>query len=65
MSNFWVNLYKFPRFLISVLIGFFLTTFQPVFKLLKKKKDKLVFITITTVMIVLCYRIIQTMTDNL
>nr|YP_009393388.1 hypothetical protein [Symphyocladiella dendroidea]ARW61950.1 hypothetical protein [Symphyocladiella dendroidea] len=65
MSNFWVNLYKFPRFLISVLIGFFLTTFQPIFKLLKNKKDKMLFIVIITTITVLCYRIIQIMTDNI
>nr|YP_010619737.1 hypothetical protein PN023_pgp027 [Tayloriella tenebrosa]WAX03750.1 hypothetical protein [Tayloriella tenebrosa] len=65
MSNFWVNLYKFPRFLISVSVGFFLTTFQPIFKLLKSKRDKLLFSIIITSIIVLCYRIIQIMTDNI
>nr|YP_010851099.1 hypothetical protein Ycf33 [Aphanocladia stichidiosa]WGH14057.1 hypothetical protein Ycf33 [Aphanocladia stichidiosa] len=65
MSNFWVNLYKFPRFLISVLIGFFLTTFQPIFKLLKNKKDKLLIISIITIIIVLFYRIIQIITDSI
>nr|YP_010619932.1 hypothetical protein PNW48_pgp026 [Symphyocladia marchantioides]WAX03945.1 hypothetical protein [Symphyocladia marchantioides] len=65
MSNFWINLYKFPRFLISVLIGFFLTTFQPIFKLLKNKKERIVFMTIIVIITVLCYRIIQIMTDNI
>nr|YP_010618962.1 hypothetical protein PN064_pgp028 [Deltalsia parasitica]WAX02975.1 hypothetical protein [Deltalsia parasitica] len=65
MSNFWVNLYKFPRFLISVLIGFFLTTFQPIFKLLNNKKNKLLFITIIAIIIGLCYIIIQIMADNI
>nr|WGH12870.1 hypothetical protein Ycf33 [Echinothamnion sp.] len=65
MSNFWVNLYKFPRFLISVLMGFFLTTFQPVFKLLKNKKDKLLFITILTIIVILFYKTIQTITGNI
>nr|YP_010851693.1 hypothetical protein Ycf33 [Echinothamnion hystrix]WGH14650.1 hypothetical protein Ycf33 [Echinothamnion hystrix] len=65
MSNFWVNLYKFPRFLISVLIGFFLTTFQPIFKLLKNRKDKLLVITIIVITIVLFYRIIQIITGSI
>nr|YP_010619348.1 hypothetical protein PNY92_pgp027 [Amplisiphonia pacifica]WAX03361.1 hypothetical protein [Amplisiphonia pacifica] len=65
MSNFWVNLYKFPRFLISVLIGFFLTTFQPIFKLLKNKKDRILLTTVIITITVLCYRIIQIMTDNI
>nr|YP_010850505.1 hypothetical protein Ycf33 [Lophurella caespitosa]WGH13265.1 hypothetical protein Ycf33 [Lophurella caespitosa] len=65
MSNFWVNLYKFPRFLISVIIGFFLTTFQPVFKLLKTKKSKLLVITTITITIVLFYRIIRIITDSI
>nr|YP_010851494.1 hypothetical protein Ycf33 [Echinothamnion hookeri]WGH14453.1 hypothetical protein Ycf33 [Echinothamnion hookeri] len=65
MSNFWVNLYKFPRFLINVLIGFFLTTFQPIFKLLKNKKDKLLVTTTITITIVLFYRIMQLITDSI
>nr|YP_010850901.1 hypothetical protein Ycf33 [Lophurella mutabilis]WGH13662.1 hypothetical protein Ycf33 [Lophurella mutabilis] len=65
MSNFWVNLYKFPRFLINVLIGFFLTTFQPIFKLLKNRKDRLLGITTIAVTIVLFYRIIQIITDSI
>nr|WGH13860.1 hypothetical protein Ycf33 [Lophurella pseudocorticata] len=65
MSNFWVNLYKFPRFLINVLIGFFLTTFQPIFKLLKSRKDKLLVIATIMIMIVLFYRIIQIITGSI
>nr|YP_009399585.1 hypothetical protein [Dictyomenia sonderi]ARW69191.1 hypothetical protein [Dictyomenia sonderi] len=64
MSNFWVNLYKFPRFLTNVFIGFFLTTFQPIFKLLKNRKDRFLFTIIITIIIALLYRIIQIMTDN-
>ena len=37
MDNFKNNIYKFPRFLISVFLGFFLTTLRPIFKSLKKK----------------------------
>nr|YP_009395866.1 hypothetical protein [Herposiphonia versicolor]ARW64846.1 hypothetical protein [Herposiphonia versicolor] len=62
MSNFWVNLYKFPRFLTSVFIGFFLTTFQPIFKLLKNKNNIVLFTIITISLISLFYKIIKIMT---
>lgn len=61
MSDFWVNLYKFPRFLIGVFVGFFLTTFQPIFKLLKTKKRIVIFNIITTLTIGICYKIIAKM----
>nr|UAD85671.1 hypothetical protein [Gracilaria edulis] len=41
MKKFWDNINKFPKFLLSVIIGFFLTTFQEIFESLKKKiEDK-------------------------
>lgn len=58
MSNFWVNLYKFPRFLIGVFIGFFLTTFQPIFKLLKNKKIRITFTIIIATTLVILYKIV-------
>nr|YP_009732258.1 hypothetical protein [Gracilaria spinulosa]QHS70817.1 hypothetical protein [Gracilaria spinulosa] len=55
MTKFWNNINKFPRFIFSVIIGFFLTTFRTIFELLKKKNKRLtisiiiiVFISITT-----------------
>ena len=62
MSDFWVNLYKFPRFLIGVFIGFFLTTFQPIFKLLKNKNRILVFGILIGIIIAIFYKIIVKMT---
>nr|YP_009394625.1 hypothetical protein [Vertebrata thuyoides]ARW63187.1 hypothetical protein [Vertebrata thuyoides] len=62
MSNFWVNLYKFPRFLIGVFLGFFLTTFQPVFKLLKNRKRIIIFTVIILSIIGTVYKIINKMT---
>nr|ARW60683.1 hypothetical protein [Polysiphonia sp.] len=62
MSNFWVNLYKFPRFLTNVLLGFFLTTFKPIFKLLKNKNNIVLFTIILASITMLCYRIILKMT---
>nr|YP_009244385.1 hypothetical protein Gvag_193 [Gelidium vagum]AMK96627.1 hypothetical protein Gvag_193 [Gelidium vagum] len=46
MQTFWNNILKFPRFLLGVFIGFFLTTFQPIFKSLDNKK-KLALMTIS------------------
>ena len=62
MSGFWQNLYKFPRFLISVLVGFFLTTFGTLFKQLKTAKSKISIITIITIIIGIMYTIIKKMT---
>nr|YP_009394414.1 hypothetical protein [Leptosiphonia brodiei]ARW62976.1 hypothetical protein [Leptosiphonia brodiei] len=61
MSDFWVNLYKFPRFLIGAFLGFFLTTFQPIFKLLKNKKRVIVFNIILVIIIGVCYKILAKM----
>nr|YP_009397720.1 hypothetical protein [Dipterosiphonia australica]ARW66906.1 hypothetical protein [Dipterosiphonia australica] len=62
MSDFWVNLYKFPRFLINVLIGFFLTTFKPIFKLLENKNNRFIFTIILMIIMMLSYKIIYLMT---
>nr|YP_010171039.1 hypothetical protein K8K75_pgp027 [Chondria tumulosa]QSD57180.1 hypothetical protein [Chondria tumulosa] len=61
MLNFWENLYKFPRFLISVFIGFFLTTLKPIFKQLKGKKNKVLILIILTIIIGLLYTTIRKM----
>ena len=61
MSDFWVNLYKFPRFLIGVFIGFFLTTLQPIFKLLKNKNRVLIFTISVGIIIAIFYKIIVKM----
>lgn len=51
MNNLLDNIYKFPRFLISIILGFFLTTFQPIFKLLKNKKiNKFIIIVIVIIL---------------
>nr|QCI08164.1 hypothetical protein [Polyneura bonnemaisonii] len=64
MYNFGDNLDKFPRFLITVLIGFFLTTFQPIFKLLTNGKRKVIFLILTIIIIKILYIIIKNMTEN-
>nr|QCI04882.1 hypothetical protein [Bornetia secundiflora] len=61
MYNFWDNIYKFPRFLIATILGFFLTTLKPIFKLLKNKKTSIIIITILTTIIITLYLIIKLM----
>jgi Protein of unknown function (DUF751) len=39
----WENFSRFPKFFISILTGFFLTTFYFIFKLLKNKRTQLLF----------------------
>nr|YP_010198072.1 hypothetical protein LK227_pgp030 [Gracilaria multipartita]UAD86488.1 hypothetical protein [Gracilaria multipartita] len=51
MTKFWNNINKFPRFLFSVIIGFFLTTFYTIFELLKEK-DKRLSISITIIVFI-------------
>nr|YP_009314806.1 Hypothetical protein ycf33 [Neoizziella asiatica]SCW23261.1 Hypothetical protein ycf33 [Neoizziella asiatica] len=38
MNIFWENIWKFPKFIISVFIGFFLTAAYPFFQLSKNRK---------------------------
>ena len=61
MYNFWENIYKFPRFLIAVFLGFFLTTFRPTFQLLKNKKITIIITTITITSIYGLYILINKM----
>lgn len=62
MTDFWTNLYKFPRFLISVLIGFFLTTLKPIFKLLEKKEYISLLTILSIFIIAVFYKILKQMT---
>nr|YP_010951827.1 Ycf33 [Laurencia elata]WMP12766.1 Ycf33 [Laurencia elata] len=62
MSSFWENLDKFPRFLISVLVGFFLTTFKTFFKQLRSTKSTISLMVILTIIIITTYTIIKKMT---
>nr|YP_010198686.1 hypothetical protein LK037_pgp003 [Gracilaria pacifica]UAD87102.1 hypothetical protein [Gracilaria pacifica] len=59
MTKFWNNIKKFPRFLFSVIVGFFLTTFYTIFELLKERKKRLkisIIIMIFTSIIVIILR---------
>ena len=61
MSSFWNNVNKFPKFLITVIIGFFLTTVYPIFKLLKNKKKRIFLIIIFCVFLFTIYTILRLM----
>ena len=61
MNNLLDNIYKFPRFLISIILGFFLTTFQPVFKLLKNKKINKLILLIFLIILTSIYTILRLM----
>nr|QJH88358.1 Ycf33 [Pterocladia lucida] len=56
MQTFWSNVNRFPRFLIGVIIGFFLTTFYPIFKSLKNKKQLIFINTLFLITLYLVYR---------
>jgi len=60
MNNFKNNIDKFPRFLISVFLGFFLTTLKPIFKSFKKKY-LIVNILIACIIIYTIYIILKNM----
>jgi ABC-type uncharacterized transport system permease subunit len=57
----WDYTNKFIRFFISVVIGFFLTTIYPIFKLLNNKKTKLIIILLLILGISFFYTIIKLM----
>nr|YP_010195820.1 hypothetical protein LK100_pgp030 [Crassiphycus birdiae]UAD83217.1 hypothetical protein [Crassiphycus birdiae] len=42
MTKFWDNIKKFPGFILSVIAGFFLTTFHTIFELLKEENKRLI-----------------------
>lgn len=44
MNNFWENILRYPRFLISSLTGLILVLLSPLKILLKNKKSKLILI---------------------
>nr|YP_009314190.1 Hypothetical protein ycf33 [Izziella formosana]SCW22444.1 Hypothetical protein ycf33 [Izziella formosana] len=52
MHIFWENIWKFPKFLISVFLGFFLTAAYPFFQLSKKRKTLYILLCILTLLLV-------------
>lgn len=63
MQTFWNNILKFPRFLLGVFIGFFLTTFQPVFKSLNNRKQVVLIIVLNLTLLYFIYIVLRLMLD--
>ena len=61
MYIFWENISKFPRFLISVLIGFFLTIVSPFFELFKNSTNKNKAIIIVVIITISLLRVLKLM----
>nr|YP_007878191.1 conserved hypothetical plastid protein [Calliarthron tuberculosum]AGA63802.1 conserved hypothetical plastid protein [Calliarthron tuberculosum] len=61
MYIFWNNISKFPRFFISVLMGFFLTIFNPFFELLRNPKQGFLFIIIISMTSITIWQILKLM----
>lgn len=57
----WEYTSKFFRFFISVLIGFFLTTIYPIFKLLKNRKTQILVSSLLIVTVGFFYTTIKLM----
>ena len=64
MNNILEILFKFTRFLIAVIVGFFLATLKPIFKALKNEKKKTIFLIINGIMTIIIYYIIKKMTNQ-
>ena len=61
MNTFWNNILKFPRFFISVLMGFFLTIFKPIFESLRSPHKSLILLTILSALFVCIIQILKLM----
>lgn len=61
MNHFWNNIIKFPKFLIAVVIGFFLTTLYPIFESLKNKKKRFFLTIIICTCVAMIYEIFKLM----
>nr|YP_009315826.1 Hypothetical protein ycf33 [Trichogloeopsis pedicellata]SCW24484.1 Hypothetical protein ycf33 [Trichogloeopsis pedicellata] len=61
MYIFWENVWKFPRFLISVCVGFFLTAAYPFFQLSKNKKMLYLILFIFSLLSGIFYTILKSM----
>nr|AYR06403.1 hypothetical protein [Rhodogorgon sp.] len=55
------NIIKFTKFFIAVLIGFFLITFNPIFRLLKQPKNRLIITILILGLAVSLYQILRLM----
>nr|YP_009313986.1 Hypothetical protein ycf33 [Hommersandiophycus borowitzkae]SCW22240.1 Hypothetical protein ycf33 [Hommersandiophycus borowitzkae] len=61
MHIFWDNIWKFPKFILSVFLGFFLTAAYPFLQLSKSRKILYVIMIIVAVNLYLLYIILKYM----
>ena len=61
MNDFWNNIFRYPRFLISSLTGLILVILTPFRNLLKVKKLRIFFITLITLLLISLYTILKNM----
>jgi len=61
MNQFWDNVVKFPRFLVSVILGLILTIISPFFVLFRKPSTSFFFIISFTSLLMILTGIIQKM----
>nr|YP_010873250.1 Ycf33 [Nemalion vermiculare]WGV34473.1 Ycf33 [Nemalion vermiculare] len=63
MHTFWDNIWKFPKFVFSVFIGFFLTAVYPIFQLSKNKKVNYFLLMSLLLVIIMLYLVLKSMLD--
>ena len=61
MNNFWNNLFRYPRFFISTLIGLILVILTPFKNLFKNSKLRFFLIIFILVFLITLYNILKTM----
>ena len=62
MNDFWNNIYRYPTFFVSSVIGLILVILTPFRNIFKIKKFKLALILLSLLIISIIYFIIITMT---
>jgi hypothetical protein len=62
MNDFWNNIYRYPRFFVSSLIGLILVIFTPIRNLLKIKKFRFILPIILISLIGILSKILISMT---
>ena len=61
MKNFWANIFRYPRFLISSLIGLILILMDPFRKWFKTRKLRLFLIVLLSSILISLFLIIKSM----
>nr|SCW23057.1 Hypothetical protein ycf33 [Nemalion sp. H.1444] len=61
MHTFWDNIWRFPKFIISVFLGFFLTAVYPIFQLSKNRKISYLVLATLLLIIITLYLVLKLM----